>query len=395
MGMRTALRGIRRRVRETTKLMLLPYYYQAQPTKYNMILNEHEIKQGKIKLRSYPLILGINLSNLCNQKCLFCIHQNERMKTKNWLTPDTFERMNWLRFVKQIDLFAGTGESLVNPYFPEITRTVRKKAPHSRLGTFTNGLELNGNNLKAVTEHLDIIHISLNAARRETYDDIIHGGNYDRVMENLEELSSTKPDTLKVELSLILMNRTKDDIKPMIDLASKLRFHRVIICHFITATMEQQELGEEESLRDNNMLEGYAKEHSRYAEEKGVEFFFPSTITPPAECYAPWTTAYITNDRVGDRIFIVCCSGIESNIYVGQNIYSDFKKAWNCDRLQHIRATVNAHNSEQNNLCYLCKRLDRADPDWQHKIRRLAQPLEGVEFPPEDLPKAFPKEIIT
>ena len=381
------------RIKRALKLCLLPYYYFTNPIKFNNILNEYERIHGKTRLFSYPVSFGLNTSNICNQKCRFCSHNNNTMKSTNWLTSSDIEKMKWLRFVKNIQLFAGNGDPLTNPNFPDIARTARRIAPHSKLQVFTNGLALYGENLNAALESLDSLHISLNAARRETYDQIIEGGNFDRVMKNLSELSERRPSHLSVEISMILMKSTQNDIIPMIDLVEKLGFQKFNICHFITTMLDDQEFGEGESLKAELKQETW-NEYQQYAKERGIDFFFPTTIEPPQTCLAPWMTAFITNDVVGDRIFVLCCSGIEPNIYVSKNVYSDFRSAWNSPRVQHIRATVNTQPLPENNICYLCKQLDRTDPDWQLKIRALAAPLEDVTFNPKELPKAFAKEVI-
>jgi len=382
-----------RQIKRLLKYGLIPYYYIVNPVKFNLLINEYERTHEATKLYSYPLSFGVNISNICNQNCLCCNHDNAIMRDRNWLSSETIKEMSWLRFVKDIQLFAGNGDPLTNPNFPEIARMTRKIAPHSQIGTFTNGLALNGDNLDAVLESLDTIHISLNAACEETYDKIILGGDFKRSMKNLRELSERRPPNLKVELSMILMKSSQNDIIPMIDLIHKLDFQRLIICHLIIVTLDDQQFGEEESLKTDLDEETWAK-YKKYAEERGIEFSFPTTIKPPENCYAPWLSAFITNDLVGDRIFVLCCSGIETNLYVSPKAYSDFKSAWNHPRIQQIRATVNDKPLPGNNICYLCKQLDRTDPEWHHKIRKLAEPLNGVFFAPNDLPKSFPKEMV-
>lgn len=382
-----------RRLKRILKPLALPYWYLTNPVKFNTVLNEYERTHGKTKLLSYPLSFGVNTSNICNQDCRFCYHKNEKMKSKNWITAEEIGQMKWLKYVKDIQLFSGNGEALVNPHFPEIARTARRLAPHSNIGVFTNGIALEGDNLDAILESLDTLHISLNAARKKTYDKIIKGGDFNRVMKNLSELSERKPPSLNVELSMILMKSTQKEIIPMIDLADDLDFQRLIVCHFITAILEDQEFGEKESLK-NELSQDTWDKYKQYADEKCIEFFFPTSIQPLDTCYAPWLSAFITNDIEGSRIFVLCCSGIEANLYVSMNAYADFKSVWNSPRIQHIRSTVNDEPLPGNNLCYLCKQLDRTDPEWQHKIRILAQPLEDVEFHPDELPKAFPKEMI-
>jgi len=113
------------------------------------------MKREHKKLLSYPTYFGINLWNKCNQQCNFCHQDNRRITHRTNIDESTLKEMKWLKFVHTIDLFVGNGESLLNPRFPQIAETVRKLAPHSQIGTFTNGLALNKENLDAILKHLN------------------------------------------------------------------------------------------------------------------------------------------------------------------------------------------------------------------------------------------------
>jgi len=315
------------------------------------------------------------------------------MQENNWLDSKFFEKMKWLRFVSTIWLFSGTGDSLVNPHFPEIARTVRHIAPHSRIGIFTNGLGLDGDNLEAILETHDILHVSLNAIKRETYDSIIKGG-YDRVMRNLEELGRRKPKSLYVEVSLILMKKTLGDVEPMIDLASKLGFEKVITCLFILVdTTSSKRFGKQEVLTTNKELEQRMTQLKNYAQKREVAFTYSGFNHPPKLCYEPWRVAYLTNTWIGERQFLLCCGGV-INIHVEPSVYVDFKKAWNSKRVQHVRKTVNLPLEQQNTMCYLCRTLDKSEKNWKEKAHKIAPTLKEVTFHPFDVPIPFNRKYI-
>jgi MoaA/NifB/PqqE/SkfB family radical SAM enzyme len=389
---RAVVRRVRFAARSARELLDL---YRRNPPAFNERLNEWERARGRTRLWSYPRQVGINISNVCNQQCLFCSLEARNVKDRNWLTADLFERMTWLRFVWDISLFAGSGEPLVNPQFPQIVRTVRRIAPRSRISTFTNGLALAGENLAAIVENFDSLHVSLNAARECTYSELIRGGSFDRVMRNLRELGARKGPSLAVELSMVLTRQTAADVRPMVDLAAECGFRRVIVVHYCpTDTTTGNRLAAGQSAKPDAAIVEGTRALGAYARERNVEFCFSESLHAPTACSQPWTSAYITNDDTGSRILAVCCSGIVSNMYVGESVYVDFKKAWNCGRLQEIRRTANAAACEQNNMCWLCKQIDKSDPDWKQQLHALAGQRPTIGFNHYDEAVAFPRRWV-
>lgn len=369
--------------------------YWRNPVSFNERLNDWEERKGRSYLLSYPKQFGINISNVCNQQCLFCSLDPKNVKHNNWLPPELFARMKWLRFVSGIHLFAGSGEPLVNPHFPGIVRTVRKVAAHSRISTFTNGLALRGENLDAIVEHFNSLHISLNAAKACTYRKQIRGGDFDRVMQNLEELAARKSPSLHVELSMVLTQQTAGDVQPMIDLAARCKFHRLILVHYCpTDTTSGTRLAIEESVKEDASIVEATRKLSAYARERNVAFDFCESLKPPTLCAEPWSIGYITNDDVGDRIFCMCCSGIGINIYVDYSVYKNFKKVWNCQRMREIRRTINGPKVHQNDMCWLCKQVDKSDPDWKVQLHRLASERPSIIFNKYDEAVAFPRQRV-
>lgn len=371
------------------RFLELPYYFLINPVEFNNRLNDLEKQYGRIRLLSYPTYFGVNVSNMCNQRCIVCYQDNNKMINKNWLDGKFFGRMGWLKYVGKIDLFANLGEPLTNPNFPEILRVIRNLAPHSNLGIFTNGMNLCGENLNTILECLDTLHISLNAASKDIYNSIIIGGDHDKVMKNLEELSHKKPEALYIEMSMVLIKSNVDDIKPMIDLVAKLGFHRVVVayCNFF---LLPNTVGKEESAKSIVDIQDLYE----YAEEQRVVLHFPQGKVPSNPCYAPWSTAYIFNDVIGRPTLGICCPCMGLNTYIKPSIYTNFKRAWNCERIQNIRKTTNVPREQQNNLCFVCKQLDASDPEWKDKLQVIIANRDGYFFPEDDIPQAFEYEVI-
>lgn len=369
--------SVRRNLGRATKdLKVLPLVFN-NPSAANLILNGLESSLRRTKLLSYPLTLGMNLSNICNQRCKFCVQDNSKMETNNWITADIFKSMKWLRFVPDIYLFAGSGEPLVNPHFPEIVKVVREVAPKSRICMFTNGQALNGNNLDATVNYMDLVHISLNAVSKTAFDAVVRG-DHSRVMNNLESLSGRR-NGLDVELSMVLTKHNQDEIVPMVDLAHDLGFSRVIACYFVPMAWPGNniEFGADDA-PDKEYTEIRADEYKEYAKKHSIGLVLPQDTSGTRACMSPWRTAYISNDHIGEQVFRICCSGFSMNTYMTLDSYTNFKRVWNSPRMQEIRRTVNLPAEQQNTMCRMCREIPRSTPDWIEQ--RIACANESAEM---------------
>lgn len=380
---------------KTCDYLSMPVLYFVNPPKFNRILNRLEYKMGRSRLFSYPIELGINISNVCNQQCLFCAYNPRHIKDNNWLKPELFEKMKWLKYISHLTLFAGRGESLVNPYFSEIVEIVKRISPKIQMESFTNGIALKGKTLDTILKHFRGVHISLNAVLKETYNSVIKGGDFEGVMSNLENLSKQKPSGFRVELSMVLTRSTVQDVKPMIDLAVRLKFQKVIVVHYILTDVSRNSvISIHESVKDDPVVMEDIKRLRSYAHEKGVELVISESSNPPKKCDYPWKSAFITNNYYMEKIFTICCSGIEMNAFIGDSIYMDFKKIWNSERMQLIRKTVNSELPKQNNMCFMCRNTDRMRPDWKRHLHEVGEARNICFDELYDTPIAFDKLYI-
>ncbi|MGN0014288.1 MAG: radical SAM protein [Candidatus Gastranaerophilaceae bacterium] len=145
---------------------------------------------------SYPKNVTISIDETCNAKCIFC-----RDKT---IVPDK-EKMN--KFIEMIDdyfipmlknaeliLLDGSGEVFCSKFGRKFIRTVCDKYPKIRFEILTNGFLCNEKNLKelGLYDRLSLVTVSLHATTKETYEKIVKGIDFDKVIENIKFLSSLK-----------------------------------------------------------------------------------------------------------------------------------------------------------------------------------------------------------
>ena len=379
------LKTLRRTAGMALTAVKLSRLYITDPPAANLWLNNTEISHGRTKLFSYPVIVGINISNICNQQCRFCCQDNSKMRSNNWLTADVFKRMKWLKYVTDIYLFAGGGEPLMNPHFSSVVEAVRGVAPKSRLCLFTNGQDLDGDNLKATLDNIGLLHISLNAVSKRAFDAVVRG-DHGKVMSNLENLSRSGRDNTDVELSMILTRHNADEVKPMIDFAHDLGFSRVIACYFIPMSWPGSniEFGAADAL-DRECVENRKDEYMEYAAERGVGLVLSLDAIDLTTCMQPWQSAFMGNDYTGDRVFRICCSGLSMNTHVTMDSYIHFKRVWNSPRMREIRRTVNLPEEQQNTMCRVCRTVPRSGTDWIDKRIEAADESEELTVSPSGL----------
>jgi MoaA/NifB/PqqE/SkfB family radical SAM enzyme len=373
------------------------------PPKFNECLNRLECRWSRSRLWSYPPVVGFAMSNYCNQRCRFCSLDLKQVTRRVVLPADLFEQMAWLRYVREIWLSGAAGDSLVHPEFARIVRAVRRTAPKSRLMVCTNGLGLCGENLEA-TDHLDYLNVSANAAAEPTYATLIRDGSFHRLMANLESLSERKRPSLAVHLSMVLARSAVPDVKPMIDLAARLNFDAVEVYQYFPIPPVEGALPLSEATNDEPDLWHGVRQLSDYAREKGVGYIVAGEQLAPCRslntavrypgasgCCSPWSNGHISIGPDGEKAFSICCSGVSLNLAIDDAAFVDFRRVWNSPRMQEVRRTVNASDDRQNNMCWLCRRFERADYGSKGQLRELAaRKRPSIAFTASDDPIAFP-----
>ncbi len=393
-------------LRSAAGLSLFAFRYFRDPPKFNEDLNRLERRLGRTRLRSYPPVVGFALSNYCNQRCRFCSLDLKHVERRILLPAESFERMRWLRFVREIWLSGAAGDSLVHPEFARIVAAVRRVAPKSRLMLCTNGLALKGESLEAA-DALDYINVSANAATESTYAALVKGGSFRQLMANLEALARRKRPSAAVHLSMVLARSAVDDVPPMIDLAARLRFDAVEVYRYFPIPPDEGALPLSEAVSEPAIWDR-VRGLAGYARDKRVGYVVAGEQLAPCRsfntlvhypgvrgCHKPWSNGHISIGPSGETAFSVCCSGVSLNLCVGDSAYVDFRRVWNCPRMQEVRRTVNRPDDEQNDMCWLCRRFERADFGSKRDLRDMAsRKRPDIRFTEADEPIAFGTERI-
>ena len=144
-----------------------------------------------------PKHLRLDLSTVCQLKCPSCYMRQEEEAVKNGCKIGNMKFENFKKLVDENDIedieISNSGEIFLNPDLVKILEYAHKK--HIRL-TADNGVNLNNlteEQAEALVKYeLASMTISLDGASQETYSKYRIGGDYNKVIENIEKINKYK-----------------------------------------------------------------------------------------------------------------------------------------------------------------------------------------------------------
>ena len=163
--------------------------------------------------------------SFCNVKCIFCrsCHQKQDLTyfddNMDTLLTDMLENC------KNVVL-SGVGECLASKHSRKLIKRISELFPNIKFSIISNGILCDEENLKEVgiLDKLLSVTISLHAINKKTYDKLVVGGNFERVMKNLQYLSSLKKSGRieKFILNFVVNSYNYKEMVPYIELAEKI-----------------------------------------------------------------------------------------------------------------------------------------------------------------------------
>jgi len=156
------------------------------PRQLNLQINQIESRQFLPIVTSRPLKLGLDISSVCNIKCIFCVADKGRKKETN---PEAFRPLEWIEHFDPLLPFVqyaifSSYEAILNPQFDQFVGYLRRFRTPFQL--FSNGLGLTPELGEFLLENgLISLWCSFHAAKAKTYASIMKGSDYDTVIRNL------------------------------------------------------------------------------------------------------------------------------------------------------------------------------------------------------------------
>lgn len=182
-----------------------------------------QVLKAQLLLMNCSPLFDIEVSSICNLECKFCPRSKIIRKNK-FMNPELFDILcNWLPD-DAIVMFSGLGESLLNGNLSSYVRKLKEKNISSCV--VTNGVFLTPEKQEELIESgINQIQISYHTLDEYRYAELTgNKGDFKSLNRNIEHLSKSKPDTLRVQLNFVDLGSNSEERFAIKDFASKLGF---------------------------------------------------------------------------------------------------------------------------------------------------------------------------
>lgn len=156
----------------------------------------------------YPEEISISSDNTCNVRCKICRDENFHTNHDRNKLEEEVEKV-WLPIFKNTKIlrFGCSGEPFASIKEKLIIKKAAEKYPNLKFHFHTNGILANEKMLRDlnVFDKIETITVSIHSASRWTYNKIIRGGKYDKLMKNLSLYSKLKKENKLTNFRMIFV----------------------------------------------------------------------------------------------------------------------------------------------------------------------------------------------
>lgn len=305
---------------------------------------------------SKPLNLGFDVSSVCNIKCIFCLAETGRKLRSD---QEAFREPEWLDHFSEILPYINIGifssyEALLNPNFDQFVKKMRSH--FTPFQVFTNGNALTPETSEFLLQSgLRSVWCSFHAAEKATYEGIMRGSDYDKVLQNLMHLKHMARrinPQFRLTMVFCAMRRNIEELARYVDLAHRVGAAEIQV-NYLLVTNAEHELDHEAMVFHRELYDYHVMHAKLKAAKQGIllnhqpTFFDWQPGAPLGPCARPWQHMNVARDGTAT----VCCGGAKG---VGNLFKDGFHKVWNGEIMQTFRRRVNSANPPA--ACKTCTR---------------------------------------
>ena len=185
---------------------------------------EHSYGFKKLQGKTFPPMVFAEITNVCNLSCIHCPHTY--VSKQKFYKPRHMKFSVYKKIADEIAQFEGTilrlvcdGEPTLHPRLLDMI-VYAKKNNIQPICLITNGTLLSKDkSIKILNAGIDVIEISLDAVRKETYESIRLGSSFKKVMDNTQRLIDLRNRLkfhTKIMVSIIDQSEVKEEINDFV-----------------------------------------------------------------------------------------------------------------------------------------------------------------------------------
>lgn len=151
--------------------------------------------KNKTLISDLPKEIYFHIDSACNVRCITCRDE------KIFMTKDAKKYEEMLDdvivpFAKnaRVAYFNGAGEVFASKLCKNLIKKLSQTYPALKFDLITNGILATEKNIEeyGLRNRMESVEVSVHAFKKETYDKIVRGGDFDAVMKNIEVLAKMK-----------------------------------------------------------------------------------------------------------------------------------------------------------------------------------------------------------
>jgi MoaA/NifB/PqqE/SkfB family radical SAM enzyme len=181
-----------------------------------------EIRSGKEHLESSPTVFNLSNSKICNLTCIMCdrLSQDDDPQVIEKTARDIFQHLPNARQL----VLSGMGDPFARPDTRNLLMNFDGRNYDLRINLITNGLLLPRYWEKVKHQKFGTLLISVDAAKKETYDKIRIGGSWEDLLQSLAFIKENRVKFSSVTINMTVMRHNYKEIPEFIDFAESYGF---------------------------------------------------------------------------------------------------------------------------------------------------------------------------
>ena len=189
----------------------------------NAILNEFEIANKEVVLKSKPRSMWIATSSKCNINCEMCGANDINWSLSEKNIQDIYKYMPYLEWITWWG-----GEPTISKAFYEMLN-YSLKYKNIKHTIITNGQYMPQNLIDIIADNNNIeVVFSIDSINKERYEKIRKGASFDKLMENLSKLSKSVDYNL-IKINIVVMRDTINEFDKILEFARKCNIKQITL----------------------------------------------------------------------------------------------------------------------------------------------------------------------
>ncbi len=265
-------------------------------------------RKGAVEIPSFPPIIHVELTNICNLKCPIC-PRTKMTREQGFISLELVDKIiSETRGKAEFVTLHSWGESILHPEIDTIGRKFKEAGFKIQLSTNATFLTPERQS-KLLKSGIDFLLFSIDATNAETYNRVRTGGDYNQTIVNVKTF----------------LENIKSKKVPM-----------TCICQLIYNKLNMSEAKEFRTYWKKNGADVWIKPYSNWNGEDNIEnYYFPDDVHQVSGRLCDWPWRQITIHWNGN--VVSCCCDYNDKVLLGNANKQTLTEIWNSEAFQVFR----------------------------------------------------------